>query len=351
MKENVHFIFGGDDYFVDLRAKKILEEYKSLPIEIVDGAMSTIADMTKILGEVAESLRTMDFFSSQKCVWLRSTNLLESGSPATTEGGQSIVERWVEQIQKLPEEVIFIISASPVDKRTRLFKTLQSLAVCEEMEDKKSADYLVFLTQKCCQSCHLSITEDAMSLLHQKMSCQPRAIANEIEKLACIKGFSGEINVNDVLKNTPTLLNDEFFEPVEAFYSKDEVRYIKSLRTHFILNKEMRSVLSMMQNRNRILLQLAELKLPSVSKNSLEQCYASAYDKIFGPVKEKNSFCVFSQNPWYLGRLKILFSVKTLLQLQKAFVDIFDKILQQPQQACYYMESLVSYLKVTDDFS
>lgn len=342
MKENVFLVFGSDDFFVDLKTKKLLESYEAYSKEIIDGTMSTIADMTRILSNVMESLRTMDFFSDKKCVWLRSTNLLSTGSPATTEGGQAILDAWLKTIQDLPSEVCLFISAAPVDKRTRLFKTLQSLASCQEMEDKKNEDYLLFLTQKLCREQNVEITREAVELLHQKMNHQPRAIANEIAKLACIKNFTGTIHLSDVMEATPTLLNDEFFEPVEAFYEKDRSRYIRSLRNHFTLNKEMRSVLSMMQNRNRLLIQLAALNLRSVSKNALDAGYKT-YESAFGPIDTKSNFCVFTQNPWFLSRLKISFPLKKLLELQKTFVDIFDLILQHPQQACSYMESLIRF--------
>lgn len=342
MKDNIHLILGNDDFFVDLKAKKILEAYKDFSIEIIDGTMANIADLKRVLENTIESLRTMDFFSTQKCVWLRATNLLGTSSPATTEGAQTTLDRWLEIIEKLPTDVQFIISASPVDKRTRLFKTLQALAVCEEMEEKKNDDYLHFLIKKLCKEQNVTIETQAEELLLQKLNHQPRTIANELEKLACLKNFSGTITYDDVLKNTPTLINDEFFEPVEAFYEKNKERYIRSLRNHFILNKEMRSVLTMMQNRNRLLIQLKVLNLPSVSKNALDAAYKN-YEKFFGPIEEKNTFCIFSQNPWYLSRLKTSFSLNQLLDLQEEYTKIFDLILQAPQQACAYMENLVRF--------
>ena len=342
MKENIHLILGNDDFFVDLKAKKILEVYKNFSVEIIDGTMANIADLKRVLENTIESLRTMDFFSTQKCVWLRATNLLGTNSPATTEGAQTTLDRWLEIIEKLPADVQFIISASPVDKRTRLFKTLQTLATCEEMEEKKSEDYLHFLIKKLCKEQNVTIETQAEELLLQKLNHQPRTIANELEKLACLKNFLGTITYEDVLKNTPTLINDEFFEPVEAFYEKNKERYIRSLRNHFILNKEIRSVLTIMQNRNRLLIQLKVLNLPSVSKNALDAAYKN-YEKFFGPIEDKNTFCIFSQNPWYLSRLKTAFSLNQLLDLQEEYTKIFDLILQTPQQACAYMENLVLF--------
>lgn len=342
MKDNIRLIFGNDDFFVDLKTKKILETYKDYSVETIDGTMANIADLKRVLENTIESLRTMDFFSAQKCVWLKATNLLGSSSPATTEGAQATLDRWLDVVEKLPMDVHFIISASPVDKRTRLFKTLQALVICEEMEEKKNDDYLHFLIKKICKDQKVTIESEAEELLFQKLNHQPRTIANELEKLACLKDFSGTITYDDVLKNTPTLINDEFFEPVEAFYEQNKERYIRSLRNHFILNKEMRSVLTMMQNRNRLLMQLKVLNLSSVSKNALDAAYKN-YEKFFGPIEEKNTFCIFSQNPWYLSRLKTPFTLEQLLDLQEEYTKIFDLILQTPNQACAYMENLVRF--------
>ncbi len=342
MTKNIHLIYGADEFWVDLKAKKVIKTFEGFAIETIDGGMANNAELDSVLSNTIESLQTIDFFSLRKCVWLRSTNLLSTGSPATTETAQLIVEKWIKVLENLPKDVQLVISASPVDKRIRLFKLLQCLAVCEELEEKKADNYLVFLIKKLCQEQQMDITTQAVECLKQKLNYQPRSIASEFEKLACLKNFTGTITEEDVLKYTPTLLNDEFFEPVEAFYAQDEKRYVRSLRNHFVLNKEMRSVLLMMQNRNRLFIQLKALQLNVVNKTNLDARYKD-YSRYFGPIEEKNAFCIFSQNPWYLSRLQTKFSLDTLLALQLEMVHIFDQILQHPRQSCAWMEALVRF--------
>ena len=139
MKERAYFIFGADEFFVELRAKKCIEEQtQGFSLETIDGTVNTIADLKQIVDRVVEALQTADFFTPNKCVWLRATNLFSAGSPANTDGGQGSIEKFLSVLQRLPQEVRLVISASPVDKRMRLFKTVQSLATCEEMEEKQS---------------------------------------------------------------------------------------------------------------------------------------------------------------------------------------------------------------------
>lgn len=342
MKENLHFIFGTDEFFVELKTKKLLDPFSQHSLEVIDGMANTLADCKQVLSKVIEALQTVDFFSSQKCVWLRGTNLFATGSPALTEGGQSTVEHFLSAVERTPEGVHLFLSASPVDKRTRFFKAMQALCTCEELEEKQSETYRKFLIQKLCKEWHMTIEPDACELLFQKLNRQPRAIANEWEKLACAKQGTGCITLQDVKTYTPTWLNDEFFEPVEAFYEKDEARYLRSLRNHFTLHKEMRTVCTLFQNRNRLLIQLASLRLPSVSKVNLEKKY-SMYAENFGSINDKNTFCVFSQNPWYLSRLKSPFPLSTLLEIQQALVEVFDQLLQYPKQAYAWMGNFVRF--------
>ena len=342
MKENLHFIFGSDEFFIELKTKKLLDSFSQHSLEVIDGTANTLADCKQVLGKVIEALQTVDFFSSQKCVWLRGTNLFATGSPATTEGGQSVVEHFLLLLEKIPAGVHLFVSASPVDKRTRFFKAMQALSTWEELEEKQSETYLKFLIKKLCKDWNMTIDPDAFELLLQKLNRQPRAIANEWEKLACIKQGIGCITLQDVKTYTPTWLNDEFFEPVEAFYEKDEARYLQSLHNHFTLHKEMRTVCTFFQNRNRLLIQLVSLQLPSISKAVLEK-QSSLYAKDFGPIQEKNTFCVFSQNPWYVSRLQSPFPLSTLLDIQQALVDIFDRMLQYPAQTCTWMGNLVRF--------
>jgi len=338
----IRLVFGSNEFFVESRTKALLEDYSQWALETFDGAFHNINELKQTLDHVLTGLQTMDFFASQKCVWLKATNLLASDSPALTEGGKAIAERWIEGLRNLPEGVLLVISAVPVDKRTTLFKTLQGLSEWEELDDKQSELYLTKIIQQCSKQLGVGIEADARELLFQKLNKQPRAIANEFEKLACFKAFQGSITYDDVLQCTPTWANDEFFEPVEAFYEQNETRYLRSLRDYFILKNEARALLSALQNRNRLHIQLAALKLPSVSKVSLDKAYAR-YQETYGPINDKSSFCIFSQNPWYLSRIKTRFSLKTLLEIQKELVTVFDRTLSHPKYGEDWLKHLARF--------
>ena len=343
MESNLQFIFGPNEYFVEITAQATLKKYADASLETIDGQMNTVAEMKRTLANLTESLRTVDFFSAKKCVWLRNTNLFTSTSPATTESGQKCIEQWLSYLAKIPNDTCLIISSSNVDKRLRLFKSVQALAHCIELEASHQDAYLQALIKKLSSKFSVDIAPDALELLEQKLNKQARTIANEFEKLACLNRFQGTITRDCVLNNTPTLPNDEFFEPVEAFYAGDVEWFSKSLRNHYLIHKEVRSILSMLQNRNRLLIQLAYLRehhtFHSLNKQTLDTL-KQPYEDHFGPIVEKNTFCLFSQNPWYLSRLQSIFPFEVLKQLQIDFAEAFDKLLLSPKDACNIMETL-----------
>jgi DNA polymerase III delta subunit len=338
----LQLIFGSDEFFVELRAKKCLERWSDAALEVFDGQMDTLAELERTLNSVTDGLRTRDFFCPQKCIWLRNTNLFASSGPASTEGGQVVLERWLSFLKKLPQETYLVLSSTSVDKRLRSFKAFQSLAQCTEMEESKQSSYMQHLFRQLGQRFSVTIDPGAQELLVQKLNGKSRMIASEVEKLACLNNFQGAITRDCVQNNTPSRPSEEFFEPVEAFFTGNLEWFLRSLRNHFILHKEVRSILSLLQNRNRLFLQREYLRryqgVQSVDKNTLASLSPES-QRLFGPIRDKNTFALFSQNPWFINRLDTHFPYPVLLQLQIDFAELFDLLLQNPKQACGIMEN------------
>ena len=340
----VQVFIGDDEYFVERKAQQYIAQYFNyLTPEILDGEMGNVSEMKNVLGEMIECMRTLDFFSTAKCIWLRATNLFASTGPAVTESGQEILQSWQNTLLALPDDVHVVISAHVADKRTKLYKWIQQNANVEVLEGNSKESCLEELIQGLKQECHVQLEPQAFQLLCQKLNEKPRLIEQEFRKLACLNGFQGTITYDMVMHNTLNLPNEEFFEPVEAFFSGDLAWFRRSLKDHFTLNKEVRSILTMIQNRTRLLLQMAALrqtyKMSSFSKVSFEQ-WLRNHPQLFGSIVDKNTFCIFSQNPWYISRLTSNFSPQVLKSLPLWIVDAFDQLLAAPKNACAIMERL-----------
>jgi len=99
-------------------------------------------------------------------------------------------------------------------------------------------------------------------------------------------------------------------------------------------------VISALQNRNRILLQVralvdaGEVKVGPRGLDGLPRAAAAHAAKFVG-VTEKSSYNVFTQNPWYLGKLAGSAKLPTLRRLidnQQELITAFEEIIQRPHE-------------------
>ena len=101
-----------------------------------------------------------------------------------------------------------------------------------------------------------------------------------------------------------------------------------------------RPVISALQNRNRILLQVralvdaGEVRVGPRGLDGLPRAATTHAAKFVG-VTEKSSYNVFTQNPWYLGKLAGNAKLPTLRRLidnQQEFIAAFEEIIRRPHE-------------------
>src|SRR5262249_10216689 len=127
---------------------------------------------------------------------------------------------------------------------------------------------------------------------------------------------------------------------------------LRALQRHFFAGGDARPVLAALQNRNRLLIQArvlldaGEIRAGGfgVDKGSLaraQEVHAAA----FGGDTEKSSYNVFTQNPWYLGKLMgtgKLPPLRRLIDNQQEFVRAFEEIVQRPNEQEAVLREMVS---------
>jgi DNA polymerase-3 subunit delta len=117
---------------------------------------------------------------------------------------------------------------------------------------------------------------------------------------------------------------------------------LEALRRHFFTVSESRPLLGSLQSRNRLLIQLRvlldagaiRLGGRGIAKSDLEAA-ARTYGHHFGDSEQKSNLNVFTQNPWYLGRLAETASkvpLKKLIDFQIAFTEAFEAIIERPNE-------------------
>ncbi len=365
MSKEFVFISGADDFLVSRMAKGLFEE-KTRDLtddfckEIINGASGKVSDVELAMKRFRQAVQTLPLFGEKKVVWLKEVNFLADSVTGRAEGTLSQVDALKDILENTDSQSVdIIVSASPVDRRRSFSKW------CEKNTDfrlagsgKKNEDALPALIEEECRQLGVSITEDAGEMLKAKVGGNTRLAIEEIRKLATYLGSENEtIEESLVGELVPEFGESNFFEAAEAFYSLDLQWTLEAIRRHFFNQKDGRGLISTLQGRNRLLIQLrvlhdaGEIHLGGRGLSSRDlQKAAETYARHFGGIKDKSNFNVFTQNPWYLGRLARTIGklpLRKLIDFQTKFLETFEEIVRRPnEQEAVLRDLAVRCLKI-----
>lgn len=363
MANSGYIIFSGNDDFLVQRAakarweKESAEAFDDMSKDVVEGLALRVDDVSEIVERFIEAVRTLPLFGGKKYVWLRNVNWLSDGIIGSSEKTANAVERLVEAAGTLDSETVCaIISVIKPDLRR---KTTKSFFKCGELNQLAGSDKpeeIVPVLEAEARRLGITIDDDALRLLVAKVNAHMRMSFAELQKLACYVGAGGNIDAETVIKLVPVFGAGDFFEPVEFFFSGDLEKTLVSLRSYFFNNDSARPLLSSLQKRNSLLIQLRVL-LDSgiakfnyrgeISKSDIEAA-SERFGELFAGNDEKSSYNLFSQNAWYAGSKvgSVLknprFTLRRLIDWQLDFLHAFEELIRRPREDEAIMNELAT---------
>ncbi|MDR1497237.1 MAG: DNA polymerase III subunit delta [Puniceicoccales bacterium] len=354
MPARFHFFTGDDDYLVDRAARACFEKFNKetndpLSSEIISATATKEDDALAILANFIPAVTTLPLFGGKKNVWLRTLNWLARDTLfGRSEAGKDCLARLQKTLDKIdPENFNVVISAFPADgtrSETKWLKNNSDPSASVPLLKGKGGDKGVPAAILAAEANALGVklSDTVCEELLEKVGANLRMAIEEVRKLASYIGASGGAITSDMIaKLVPVFGEGDFFEPVEAFYSANIEYALDSLRRFFFHNpKAGRGLLATLQKRNRLLLQLRTLTDARAISGSFSEAAlsraAAEYGSAFGDtIGEKNELNVFAQNGFYLSRLARsakIFSLRSLIELQLAFVDCYNSILARPNE-------------------
>ena len=341
------FISGNDDYLVDREGKKQFNTFSAhiaddFSKEIIHANVQTVSQVELILENFTQSVQTLSLFGEEKVVWLRGVNFLADTVTGRAEGTKALVEKLQDTLSQLEYASInVLITASPVDKRTRGYKQLSASGNSQIIPDSPES----IISQEC-KTLGVNITREAQEILIANVNGNSRLLTQEINKLATFLGNESKtIDPSLVISLVPQFGEGDFFEFSEAFFSLDLQWALDSIKRYFFTQKESRPLISSLQNRLRLLIQLRTLidsgSLAYKIDNAALMSLAKAYN--LDP-KVKSSFNITSQNPWYLSKLASTartIPLRKLIDFQQASLSAFESLLTPFQCQETIMRNLV----------
>ncbi len=355
---NFTFICGGDDFLVSRLGKSMVAERSrdlesEFSQEIVSGTANTVEEVVTAVTQLRQALQTLPLFWGKKVVWFKEVNFLADSVTGRAEGTRIELESLQKSLEEVDRESVdLVITAFPVDRRRSFLKWCEKNADFHLTGAGRSAENAVAtLIEEECRRLGVDFEEGAKEYLIEKLGGNARLIIEELRKLAAYLGEEEstvrEIHIAELV---PEFGEGNFFEAVEAFYSADVEWTLQAIRRHFFGNRDARGLITSLQGRNRLLIQLralmggGEIQVGggNLSPSSLEKA-AKAYEKHFGGSQEKRNFNLFSQSPWYLRHLcacAARFPLKSLIRFQSAFVSAFEETLNRADEQEEVMRDL-----------
>jgi DNA polymerase-3 subunit delta len=345
------FICGSDDFIVgrlgrerfDALAAGAADEFSR---EVVNGFAANVAEVEAAVNRFRDAVQTIGLFGGRRCVWLKDVNFLADSVTGRSEGTLAQVEELRRILESVnPAEVGVLLTAAPVDRRRSFLKWAEGASDCTlvggEAGDEATLQQVALAEAK---AQDVVLSEAALAMLLARVGGQTRLLVEEVRKLAAYVGVSGgTVEETDVAEIVPNFSEGDFFEAADAFFSGDLQRTLDALHRHFFAGGDARPVLSSLQNRNRILIQLkmlidaGEVRLGPGGFDKAGFARAQeAYGKAYGALTEKSSCNVFTQNLWYLGKLASsskMPSLKRMIDQQQEFYAAFQRLLDRPSEA------------------
>jgi DNA polymerase-3 subunit delta len=368
--KNFMFVSGQDDFLVDRLGRErfavlAAETADEFSREIISGFAANTDDIENAIRRLREAVQTMPMFGGKHAVWLKDVNFLgdtQTGRAETTLGLVEELQGILEAVN--PADTAVLVTAAPVDRRRSFFKWCEknsdfALVAGGAGSDDPEAFAAVALGEA--RSLGAVFGPGAVELLVARVGASTRLLAEEVRKLANYASQpsdrSAEASANpeaqgakespitiqesDVAELTPNTAEGDFFEMAEAFFSGDLPWTLAALQRHFFTGGDARPLIAALQNRNRILLQVralidaGDVRTGPRGVDGLARAATAYAGKYGAAAAEKSSFNVFTQNPWYLGKLVGSAKMPTLRRLidnQSELITAFEAIIRRPRE-------------------
>lgn len=345
-----HFICGADDFLVGRAGRELFERISAdasddFSREIINGQAGKVDDVEAAVNRFRDAVQTLSLFGGRRYVWLKDVSFLADTVTGRSETTLTQVEALKEILGHTdPEHTGVLVTAAPIDRRRVFYKWVEKTDGFQflggEAGDTSALEAVALAEAR---SFGVSIDPGAMQMLLGKLRGNTRLLVEEVRKLATYLGEDGAtIDEKLVAEMVPDSGEGDFFEAADAFFSGDLKWTLDALHRHFFAGGDARPVLSSLQNRNRILIQLkvliesGEIRVGprGIDKSGFDRA-AQAHAEAFGGATEKSAANVFTQNLWYLGKLATqskLPALRRMIDNQQEFMAAFKALLDRPKE-------------------
>jgi len=229
---NVYAVLGSDEAEVkrvaaELATQLTPPETGDFGLEVIDGVAESAEQAMARIRSTIEALQTLPFFGRTKVVWLKNANFLGDTAIARSASVQSALEELSDLVKNGPgSDVIFLISATEVDKRRSFYKSLLKLAetqIFDRLDSSRSGweEEATEIVRSRAKKRKLQFDDGALDLFVLLTGGDTRQIENELEKIDIFLGKDRGVHADLVRELVPLSRAGVIFELSNALATRD----------------------------------------------------------------------------------------------------------------------------------
>lgn len=264
------------------------------------------------IGEVIDLAETMPFFADRKVIFLENSGFLKSGG-----------EQLAEYVGAQNETTVLIFVEAEVDKRSKLFKAIQSKGCVVEFTEQDENTLKRWVAGMLGRE-GKKITESTVQLFLTKTGTDMENIHAELEKLICYCMDKEVIDSEDVEAICTTRITSHIFDMVDAIADKKQARALQLYYDLLALKEPPMRILFLIARQCNILLQVKAMKNKGYSNKDMATAigvppfavgkYAAQAAKFKTAVLKKAvARCVEAEEAVKTGRMNDVMSVEILI--------------------------------------
>ena len=209
------------------------------------------------VGEIIDLAETLPFFADRRVIFLSNSGLFKSGG-----------EKMAEYLANPSETAFFVFTESAVDKRSKMYKTLQSKGYAAEftVQDENTLKRWVagILGRE-----GKKITENTLQLFLSKTGTDMENIQMELEKLVCYCGDRDIVTAQDVEAICTTRVSNHIFDMINAIAAGQPKQALALYYDLLALKEPPMRILFLIARQCNMLLQVKELRSKGFDNKSI----------------------------------------------------------------------------------
>lgn len=209
------------------------------------------------IGEIVDLAETLPFFSDKRVIFITDSGLFKSGG-----------EKMAEYLANPNETTFFVFTESEVDKRSKLYKTVQSRGYAAEFSEQDENTLKRWVAGILAKE-GMKIAESSIALFLSKTGTDMENIQMELEKLICYCMGREVVTAQDIETVCTVRISNHIFDMINAIAAGEQRQALELYYDLLALKEPPMRILFLIARQCNMLLQVRELKSKGFDNRSI----------------------------------------------------------------------------------